>query len=49
MDWKLEIHNLLPIGICFGWLYYPIDEEFDYGEFTLYLGLISFNYKYRRL
>jgi len=48
MSWELSIELLVEIGILFGWSYHPSDEEYDYCEFVLYLGLFSINYKWER-
>lgn len=42
----IAIENRVPIGFALGWAWYRRDEEFDYGEFILYLGLIAINIKY---
>ena len=47
MEWSIELHNRLSIGIAIGFAYHPIDEDYDNGEFILYLGIISINYKWR--
>jgi hypothetical protein len=46
-DWSLEIQSRISIGIAFGWSYYGIDEEYDHGEFIVFLGLISLNFKWQ--
>ena len=46
MPWDLEIHNRLRIGIAIGYQYYPPDEQHDWTEVTLFLGLISIVIKY---
>jgi len=38
---EIEIQNRLKLGLVFGWALYNIDEEYDYGEFILYLIFIS--------
>jgi hypothetical protein len=48
MNWELSIGLLLETSILFGWSYYPSDDDHDYNEFVLYLGLFSINYKWRR-
>jgi hypothetical protein len=46
MPWDLEIHNRISIGFALGFAYYGRDEEHDWSEITLYLGLISIVIKY---
>lgn len=48
-SWSLELQNRIHIGLAVGWSYYGQDEEFDYSEFILFLGIISLNFKYERL
>ena len=38
---EIEIQNRLRLGLVLGWALYNIDEEYDYGEFILYLLFIS--------
>jgi hypothetical protein len=45
-NWTLELQNRIEIGLAFGWSYYKKDEQFDYGEFILFLGFISLHFKY---
>ena len=46
MGWELEIHNRINIGFALGWSYYGKDEEHDWVELSIYLGLISIIIKY---
>lgn len=46
-DYVISIENRMTIGFTLGWSWYTIDEDYDYGEFNLYLGLIAINIKYR--
>ncbi len=46
-DYVIAIENRVPVGFALGWAWYRSDEEFDYGEFILYLGLIAINVKYK--
>ena len=41
MSYKISIHNRIFIGFALGWSYYGKTEEYDYSEFTLFLGLLS--------
>ena len=49
MQYEISLQNRLKIGFALGFSYYGVDEEFDYGEFILYLGLLSLHFKYQRL
>ena len=42
---SITIENRLAIGFAIGFAYYGPDEEFDYYELTLYLGLINIIFK----
>ena len=46
-NWSLELQNRIEIGLAFGWSSYKIDDDFDYGEFILFLGVISLHFKYQ--
>jgi long-subunit fatty acid transport protein len=46
MSYIVEIHNRVRVGFALGWSWYSIDEEYDYGELILFIGLISINIKY---
>tara|TARA_R110000868_G_scaffold9795_2_gene48213 strand:+ start:105 stop:260 length:156 start_codon:yes stop_codon:yes gene_type:complete len=48
MDYEIEVQNRIHIGFALGFSSYRIDGEFDYGEFIIFLGLISINIKYRK-
>ena len=43
--YEIEIQNRIKIGFCLGFAYFSSDEQYDYSEFILYLGLISVHYK----
>jgi len=43
---EIELHNRLSIGPAIGWGLYNIDEEFDYGEFIVYLLVISIHFRW---
>ena len=46
MGWELEIHIRINLGFALGWAYYAKDEEHDWVELSIYLGLISIIIKY---
>ena len=46
MNYLILIENRLPTGFCLGWSWYMPDEEFDYGEFILYVGFIAIKIQY---
>jgi len=46
-SWVLEIQNRLAIGFAIGFSVFNKDEEYDYGEFVLYLGIISLHFKWQ--
>ncbi len=46
MSYELEIHNRIYIGFALGFQYYSKDEEHDWSEVTLFLGLINIVIKY---
>ena len=45
--WEIELQNRIPVGIAVGWSFYNKDENHDYGEFVVYLGLISLHFKWQ--
>jgi hypothetical protein len=45
-NWSLELQNRIQVGFAIGWSYYGIDDDFNYGEFILFLGLFSLNFKW---
>ena len=45
-DYVISIENRMPIGFALGWAWYRVDEDYNYGEFILYIGLIAINIKY---
>jgi len=46
MPWELEIHNRISIGFALGFQYYGQDDEHNWSEITIFLGLISIVIKY---
>lgn len=46
MPWHLEIHNRIQLGFALGWSYYSKDNEHNYNELNIYLGLIGLTIKY---
>ena len=42
----IEIHNRIRIGFAIGWQYYASDEDHNFSEVTIFLGLISMIIKY---
>jgi hypothetical protein len=46
MDYELEIHNRIKIGFAIGFQYYGKDENYDWSELTIFLGLINIVIKY---
>jgi hypothetical protein len=46
MNYVIEIQNRIQVGFALGFSYYGIDDEYDYGEIILFLGLISVHIKY---
>jgi hypothetical protein len=46
MNYQVIIENRLRIGFALGFAWYRINEEYDYGDIILFLGLISINIKY---
>jgi hypothetical protein len=49
MEYTISLQNRLRVGFLVGFSYYESDENFDYGEVILYLGLLSLHIKYKRL
>jgi hypothetical protein len=49
MKYELSVSSRLYIGLAIGWSLYQVDEEFDYGEFTLHLGLFNLHLRYKKL
>ena len=49
MQYQISLQNRIFVGFALGFSYYGIDDNFDYGEFILYLGLLSLHFKYQRL
>ena len=49
MQYEISLQNRIRIGFALGFSYYKMDEQFDYGEFVLYIGLLSLHIKYKRL
>ena len=46
MSYRLELYNRLRVGFALGWSYYPIDENNNWSELVIYLGLIGITIKY---
>ena len=46
MGWELELHNRLQVGFALGWSYYSKDQEHEWSEINLYIGLIGITLKY---
>ena len=46
MPWDIEIHNRISIGFALGFQYYGQDDEHNWSELTIFLGLISIVIKY---
>ena len=42
---EVEIQNRIKVGFCLGFAYFGLEEDYDYSEFILYLGLISIHFK----
>ena len=49
MEYTISLQNRLRVGFLVGFSYYESDENFEYGEVILYLGLLSLHIKYTRL
>lgn len=49
MSYSVTIENRISIGFALGWSYYGRSENYDYGELTLYIGLISLKIRYERI
>lgn len=49
MEYELSVSSRLSVGFALGWSWYQVDEEFDFGEFTLHLILFNLNLRYRKL
>ena len=43
---EIEIQNRLSTGLVVGWALYNIDEDYDYGEFIVYLLFISLHIRW---
>ena len=48
MSYSVSIENRLSVGFALGWSYYGRDEDYDYGEFTLHIGLINLKIRYEK-
>jgi|TARA_R110000782_G_scaffold68967_1_gene138767 hypothetical protein len=46
-NWELELQSRIPVGIAVGWSFYNKDENYDFGEFILFLGIISLHFKWQ--
>ncbi len=49
MQYEISLQNRLQIGFALGFSYYGVDKDFEYGEFILYLGLLSLHIRYQKL
>jgi hypothetical protein len=49
MNYTIELQNRIFNGFALGVMWFRIDEEYSFGEFIVYLGLISVNIKYSRI
>ena len=47
MEYTIAIENRIRIGFSLGWAWYGVDDDYEYGELILYLGLIALNIKYK--
>jgi hypothetical protein len=43
--YEIELQNRIRVGFVLGFSVFPLDEEFDYTEYIIYLGLISLHIK----
>ena len=43
---EIEIQNRLKTGLVLGWALYNVDDEYDYGEFIVYLLFISLHVRW---
>lgn len=48
MSYDIELQNRIHVGFVLGWSSHKPDENYDFGEFILFLGLISINIKYKK-
>ena len=46
MSYTIVIENRVSIGFCLGFSSYSANDEYSYGEFILYLGLIAIRIRY---
>lgn len=46
MSYELEIQNRINVGFALGFQYYGKDDEHDWGELTIFVGLINIVFKY---
>ena len=46
MRYEISIQSRLKIGFVLGFSYYGADEESEYNEVILYIGLLSLHIKY---
>jgi hypothetical protein len=43
---EIELHNRVKVGFALGWSFYSKDEEFEYSELNIYIGLIGIKITY---
>ena len=46
MPWDLEIHNRIQLGFALGWSYFAKDDEHNYSELNIYVGITGLTIKY---
>ena len=46
MSYEIEILNRIYIGLALGFQYYGKDDDHDWVELTIFVGLISIVFKY---
>ena len=44
MQWMIQVQNRVRNGFLVGFAYYGVDEETDYRELQLHVGLLSINF-----
>ena len=49
MQYELSVSSRLYIGLAIGWSWYTMDEDYDFGELTLHLGLFNLHLRYKKL
>lgn len=48
MEYEISIQNRLYVGFALGFSCFGSDDDFDYNEVILYLGLLSLHIKYKK-